>query len=171
MSLSTIQPQIDAMLKLFTTLPTVAIDTTSHVSQFVQQLLSIPGFFAAAVTSEGKPQVVVMNFSFYEKICKMVGMLPTMFAKIQVQEGIAAGAAKQLDFNVTCMVVGTALTIVGVYKTAQALTRWNYMAKNYDKANRWNTIKWKTVVLAGIVAIGYSMLMTHKVARGLQDIA
>jgi|GEM_PF-1656100 len=91
-----------------------------------------------------------------------------MFSLVEIGKAIAAGSAQQLNHNVVWMGVGTVLAIVGVYKTAQVLTRQPYK-KNIGQKD--NAYRWKIVALVGIGAIVYSMFMTHKVAIGLREIA
>lgn len=168
-NLSTIQPQIDALVKLITTLPIASIEPTSTISNFFQQLLSTEKFFAAAVVADKKLQAVIMSPSAYEQTCSLINSLSKMFSLVEIGKAIAAGSVQQLNCNVVLMGVGTVLTIVGVYKTAQILTRQSYQKKNNGQKD--NAYRWKFVVLAGIGAIVFSMFMTHKVALGLREIA
>jgi hypothetical protein len=108
------------------------------------------------------PQVVVMKFSIYEQLHDLVKLLPGMFSMIQIHKAVAASLADLLLRNIILMGAGTVLTIAGVYKIAQIITRGN---KN-DK-----TFQWTAIASVGIGTISYSMLMTYEVARGLQAMA
>ncbi|HEX4840034.1 MAG TPA: hypothetical protein VFU89_06295 [Rhabdochlamydiaceae bacterium] len=167
-NLSTIQPQIDALVKLITSLPAVSIDPTSTISQFFQQLLSTEKFFAAAVVADKKLQAVIMSVSAYEQTCSLINSLPKMFSLVEIGKAMAAVGAQQLNRNVVWMGVGTVLTIVGVYKAAEVLTHQIY-EQSPDKKD--NGYRWKIVAIVGIGAIVFSMFMTHKVAIGLREIA
>jgi hypothetical protein len=161
-TLSTIQPPVDLILKNLAVLPALALDTTSPISQFVQKLLSNQGFFVAALTSEGMPQVVVMKFSIYEQLHALVDLLPSMFGMIQLHKTVAASMADLLLRNVIVMGIGTVLTIISVYKTAQIITRDNQDNKAYP---------WIALAVVSTRVIYHSIEMTYEIARGLQAMA